>query len=129
LLTRTRLGGQPSKATCRAARPEKTDGSARGSWGLGLWNSSRRERTRAHQENRQRASRGIQATGCRTMELKEALTANAIAEEEWEARAQLARTKRTLKKQSVVIWVPEPDLRRATVRPWNTTPSNDILLI
>jgi hypothetical protein len=47
------------------------------------------------------------------MELKEAFTANAIAEEEWEARAQLAGTKRTLKKQSVVIWVPEPDLRKS----------------
>jgi hypothetical protein len=34
------------------------------------------------------------------------------AEEEWEVRAQLASTKRTLKKQSVVIWVPEPDLRK-----------------
>jgi len=35
-LTRSKLGDQPSGATRRAARPEKTDGSARGSWGLGL---------------------------------------------------------------------------------------------
>jgi len=31
-----RLGDQPSGAIRRAAKPEKTDGSARGSWGLGL---------------------------------------------------------------------------------------------
>jgi len=36
LLTRSRLGDQPGGATRRAARPEKTDGSARGSWGLEL---------------------------------------------------------------------------------------------
>jgi len=39
LLTRSRLGDQPSGATCGAAKPEKTDGSARGSWGLGLWHA------------------------------------------------------------------------------------------
>jgi hypothetical protein len=31
-----RLGDQPGGATCQATGPEKTDGSARGSWGLGL---------------------------------------------------------------------------------------------
>jgi protein-S-isoprenylcysteine O-methyltransferase Ste14 len=36
VLTRSRLGDQPGGATRRAARPEKTDGSARGSWGLEL---------------------------------------------------------------------------------------------
>jgi aryl-alcohol dehydrogenase len=36
LLTRSRLSDQPSGATRGAAKPEKTDGAARCSWGLGL---------------------------------------------------------------------------------------------
>jgi len=34
--TRSRLGDQPGGATRKATGPEKTDGSARGSWGLEL---------------------------------------------------------------------------------------------
>ena len=44
--------------------------------------------------------------------IEKALTANVTAEEDWEMRAPLAKTGRTLKWQSVVIWAPEPDLRK-----------------